>query len=65
MSDTTTRDHEPTIGDLLERIDQLERRLAPEPPPSLNDLLREQANEHRSRNTLTGTINNTRKEGAS
>lgn len=60
-----TRDHEPTIGDLLERIDQLERKLAPEPPPSLSDLLREQANEQRAKNTLTLMLDDTtRKEGA-
>lgn len=61
MTDHAERPPEPTIADLLDRIDALERKLAPEPPPSLNDLLRKQANDHRARSTLTVS---TRKEGA-
>lgn len=62
MTDHHAEEQEPTLKTLLERIDQLEQRLAPEPPPSLNDLLREQANEQRAKNTLTLTLDTTRKE---
>lgn len=45
--------NEPTVQDLLDRIDQLEERLAPPPePPTMNELLRAEI-ERVSTNTFT------------
>ncbi len=52
MTDNTT----PTTRDLMERINQLEERLAPPPKPSISKLLLSLANEKRDQNTMTVDI---------
>lgn len=51
--ETKTTKSEPTIRDLLERIDQLERKLAPNDTTELNNVLRDMARDTSEKPRLT------------
>lgn len=49
---TNESTQEPTVADLLQRIDQLEAKLIPPPKPDLNELLRDMVDKKLSRNRI-------------
>lgn len=50
----STEQKQPTMTDLMKRIDELEQKLAPPPKPDMNQLLRQQIAATRAKTTITG-----------